>query len=127
MLQNKKAVIVTLMIGTSMAAIDSSIVNVSLPAIQKQFDASLDDVSLVITAYMTTFLLCIPLTNWLKQRIGYYNLYLGSIVIFLMGSMFCSLAKELPVLVIARVLQAVGGGAISPTALAILSESLPKK
>lgn len=127
MLQNKKAVIVTLMIGTSMAAIDSSIVNVSLPSIQKQFDTTLDDVSLVITAYMTTFLLFIPLTNWLKQRIGYYNLYLGSIVIFLMGSMFCSLAKELPVLVIARVIQAVGGGAISPTALAILSESLPKQ
>lgn len=127
MLQNKSAVIGTLMIGTSMAAIDSSIVNVSLPSIQRQFDTTLDDVSLVITAYMTTFLLFIPLTNWLKQRIGYYNLYLGSIVIFLLGSMFCSLAKELPVLVIARVIQAVGGGAISPTALAILSESLPKQ
>ena len=127
MLQNKRAVIGTLMIGTSMAAIDSSIVNVSLPSIQEQFNTSLDDVSLVITAYMTTFLLCIPLTSWLKQRVGYYNLYMGSIIIFLIGSMFCSLAKELPVLVVSRMIQAVGGGAISPTALAILSESLPKQ
>lgn len=126
MLQNKKAVIGTLMIGTSMAAIDSSIVNVSLPVIQEEFDTGLDDVSLVITAYMGTFLLCIPLTNWLRQRVGYFNLYVGAIVIFLLGSMFCSLAKELPVLVLSRMLQAVGGGAISPTALAILSESLPK-
>lgn len=127
MLNNKSHVLVTLMIGTSMAAIDSSIVNVSLPLIQRQFAAPLDEVSMVITAYMITFLLFIPLTNWLKSSIGYYRLYIGSIIVFMAGSLFCSLATDLSMLIGARVAQAIGGGAIAPTSLAILSETFPKE
>lgn len=115
------------MIGTSMAAIDSSIVNVSLPVIQKEFDVQLDAVALVVTVYMITYCLFIPLTNWLKNRIGYYNLYVGSIIFFVLGSMFCSLATDLSFLIIARMIQAIGGGAIAPTSLAILSETFPKE
>jgi DHA2 family multidrug resistance protein len=125
--RDKSKVLITLMIGTSMAAIDSSIVNVSLPAIQREFHAALDDVSLVVTAYMITFLLFIPLTNWLKNRIGYYNLYITSIIIFTIGSLLCSLSVNLPMLVIARVIQAIGGGAIAPTSLAILTDTFPKE
>jgi DHA2 family multidrug resistance protein len=124
---DKSKVLITLMIGTSMAAIDSSIVNVSLPSIQKQFDVGLDGVSLVVTAYMITFLLFIPLTNWLKSRIGYFNLYVISITIFTLGSLICSLSVNLPMLVMARVIQAIGGGAIAPTSLAILTDTFPKE
>jgi DHA2 family multidrug resistance protein len=125
-LKNKTQVILTLMIGTSMAAIDSSIVNVSLPVIQRQFQVEVDEVSLVITAYMITFLLFIPLTNWLKNRIGYYHLYMGSIIVFTIGSLLCSLSTNLDLLVLSRIIQAIGGGALAPTSLAILSESFPK-
>lgn len=124
---NKVQVLITLMIGTSMAAIDSSIVNVSLPVIQREFKVEVDEVSLVITAYMITFLLFIPLTNWLKNRIGYYNLYIGSILLFTLGSLLCSLSGTLSMLVMARVVQAIGGGAIAPASLGILSESFPEK
>lgn len=124
---NRSLVLVTLMIGTSMAAIDSSIVNVSLPVIQREFDVQLDAVALVVTAYMITYSLFIPLTNWLKNRIGYYNLYMFSIILFVTGSLLCSLADSLTFLVLARVVQAVGGGAIAPTSLAILSETFPKE
>src|SRR3954464_6017972 len=96
---NGKRVLITLMIGTSMAAIDSSIVNVSLPVIQKEFGVQLDSVALVVTAYMITYSLFIPLTNWLKCRVGYYNLYLGSVVMFVAGSLLCSLSTSLPFLV----------------------------
>lgn len=126
MLRNKRQVLLSLMIGTSMAAIDSSIVNVSLPVIQQQFDTDINDVSMVITAYMVTFLLFIPLTNWLKSRIGYYKLYIGSIIVFVAGSLLCSISTSLPLLVMARIIQAIGGGAITPTSLGILSESFPK-
>ncbi|PWV56317.1 MDR family MFS transporter [Chitinophaga sp. S165] len=125
--KDKNKVLVTLMIGTSMAAIDSSIVNVSLPVMQQEFDAAVDEVSLVITAYMITFLLFIPLTNWLKNRIGYYHLYMGSILVFILGSFLCSISGSLTMLVTSRVVQAIGGGAIAPTSLAILSEAFPKK
>lgn len=123
----KVPVLITLMTGTSMAAIDSSIVNVSLPVIQQQFKVEVDEVSLVITSYMITFLLFIPLTNWVKNRIGYYNLYIGSIILFTLGSLLCSLSGSLSMLVMARVVQAIGGGAIAPSSLGILSESFPEK
>ena len=124
---NRNRVLITLMIGTSMAAIDSSIVNVSLPVIQKEFGVQLDSVALVVTAYMITYSLFIPLTNWLKCRVGYYNLYLGSVVLFVAGSLLCSLSTSLPFLVGARVVQAIGGGSIAPASLAILSETFPKE
>jgi DHA2 family multidrug resistance protein len=108
-----------------MAAIDSSIVNVSLPVIRHQFNVNLDEVEWVITAYMISFTLFIPLITWLKTRIGYFYLYIGSVAIFTIGSLLCSLSHQLILLVAARVLQAGGGGAITPTSLAILSESFP--
>lgn len=113
------------MLGTFMAAIDSSIVNVSLPVIRKEFGVGIPEIEWVVTAYMISFCLFIPLTNWLKKRIGYFNLFLGSIVLFTVGSLLCSLSHSLPMLVTARIIQAVGGGIISPVSLAILSENYP--
>src|ERR1700744_6004632 len=72
MLKHPSLVLITLMLGTSMAAIDTSIVNVSLPVIRNQFRIDVDEVEWVITAYMISFCLFIPLINWMKSRIGYY-------------------------------------------------------
>lgn len=124
-MKNASLVLITLMLGTSMAAIDSSIVNVSLPVIRHQFQVDVDEVGWVITAYMISFSLFIPLISWLKSRIGYFYLFIASVAVFTLGSLLCSLSPSLTVLVIARVVQAGGGGAISPTSLAILSESFP--
>ena len=115
------------MLGTSMAAIDSSIVNVSLPVIRKEFNVDIAGIEWVVTAYMISFCLFIPMTNWLKKRIGYFNLFLGAVVLFTIGSMLCSLSQSLSMLVAARVIQAIGGGVISPVSLAILSESYLRK
>ncbi len=117
--------LITLMLGTSMAAIDSSIVNVSLPVIRNRFGVNVSSVEWVITAYMIAFCLFIPLTDWLKRKIGYYNLFFYSVAIFTVGSLLCSLSTSLTLLVSARIIQAIGGGAISPTSLAILSENYP--
>jgi DHA2 family multidrug resistance protein len=125
MLKNPTFVLITLMLGTSMAAIDTSIVNVSLPVIRNQFKVDVDEVEWVVTAYMLSFSLFIPLISWMKSRIGYFYLFIGSVAVFTLGSLLCSLSPNLTVLVIARVIQAAGGGAISPTSLAILSESFP--
>jgi DHA2 family multidrug resistance protein len=127
MLKHPQLVLITLMLGTSMAAIDSSIVNVSLPVIRHQFNVDVDQVEWVITAYMISFTLFIPLISWLKSRVGYFNLYIFSVAIFTAGSLLCSLSHSLPLLVAARVLQASGGGAVTPTSLAILSESFPQE
>ncbi|WP_255157516.1 DHA2 family efflux MFS transporter permease subunit [Ferruginibacter sp. HRS2-29] len=118
-------ILITLMLGTMMAALDSSIVNVSLPVIRNEFRESLSNIEWVVTAYMICFCLFIPLTNWLKLRIGYYNLFLFSVIMFTSGSLLCSLSQSLPMLVTARVIQATGGALISPVSLAILSENYP--
>src|ERR1700722_17001878 len=125
MLKHPTLVLITLMLGTSMAAIDSSIVNVSLPVIRHQFNVNLDEIEWVITAYMISFTLFIPLITWLKIRVGYFYLYIGSVAVFTIGSLLCSMSHSLVLLVIARVIQASGGGAPPPTAVGILSESFP--
>lgn len=124
---NKTASLVVLLLGTSMAAIDSSIVNVSLPVIRSQFGSNISEVQWVVTAYMLSFSVFIPLTDWLSHRIGYFNLYVVSTAIFTLGSLLCGFSTSLNSLVASRVLQAIGSGAITPAALAIITTVFPKK
>ncbi len=113
------------MLGTVMSALDTSIVNVSLPNMMASFGASVDDIEWVVTGYMLGFSTFMPLTAWLRDRVGYRVLYLASLAVFVGGSVLCGLAPTLPVLVLARVLQAFGGGAITPTGLAMIAEVFP--
>lgn len=113
------------MIGTLMAALDQSIVNVSLPAIMADFGSSLDDIEWVVTGYMLSFATLMPLTAWFRDRVGHKALFIASLVIFVAGSILCGLAWNLPALVVARVIQALGGGAITPTGMAMISEEFP--
>jgi EmrB/QacA subfamily drug resistance transporter len=110
------------MTGTLMAALDTSIVNVSIPAIMSDFGASVDEISWVITGYMIAFAALMPLTAWFRDRIGYRTLYIASLVIFIGGSVLCGLAWNLPSLIAARIIQALGGGAVTPTGMAMISE-----
>jgi EmrB/QacA subfamily drug resistance transporter len=119
----KWQVLLIVMIGTLMSALDASIVNVSIPAIMADFGSSLDDIEWVVTSYMLAFASLMPLTAWLRDRIGHKQLYLASLVIFTLGSVFCGLAWNLPTMIIARVVQAIGGGAITPTGMAMITET----
>lgn len=118
----KWEVLVIVMIGTMMAALDSSIVNVSVPKIMADFGVGIDDIEWIITGYMLAFATLMPLTAWLRDRVGHKALYIASLVIFTLGSVMCGLAWNLPSLVAARVIQALGGGAITPTGMAMIAE-----
>lgn len=126
-MKNKFYILLPLILGTSMAGLDSSIVNVSLPVMRKQFNCQLDDIEWVITSYMISFCLFMPLINWLKKRIGYYYLYIASISIFTIGSLLCSVSGSLSFLIVARIIQAIGGGSITPTSMSIISDTFPKE
>ena len=115
------------MLGTFMSALDSSIVNVSLPNMMASFGASVDDIEWVVTGYMLGFSTFMPLTAWLRDRVGYRVLYIASLAVFIAGSALCGIAPNLPALVLARVIQAFGGGAITPTGLAMIAEVFPPK
>lgn len=127
MAQNRKWILITLMLGTLMAALDSSIVNVSLPVMQRQFHCRLDDIQWVVTAYMLSFCVFMPLTNWLKNKLGFFHLYVISLLVFTTGSLCCGLSHTLEALILSRILQALGGGAINPTVLSIISNVFPKQ
>src|SRR6218665_2654758 len=126
-MKNKKPVLITLMLGTAMAALDSSIVNVSLPSIQKDFKADISSIQWITSAYMLAFCLFIPLTNWLHKRLGYYTLLMGCIVLFVAGSLACSLSVSVEMLIAARVFQAIGGGGLSPISLAVINNVFSKE
>ncbi|MGH7738527.1 MAG: DHA2 family efflux MFS transporter permease subunit, partial [bacterium] len=121
----KWEVLWVVMLGTLMAALDQSIVNIALPDMMSSFGCTTQDIEWVVTGYMLSFATLMPLTSWLRDRIGYRNIYLISLVVFTLGSMLCGLAWNLPSLVFFRVIQAIGGGAITPTSLAMISEVFP--
>jgi EmrB/QacA subfamily drug resistance transporter len=118
----KWEVLIIVMIGTMMAALDSSIVNVSVPNIMADFGVGVDDIEWIITGYMLAFASLMPLTAWLRDRIGHKSLYAVSLIVFTLGSVLCGLAWDLPSLIVARVIQALGGGAITPTGMAMITE-----
>ncbi|MFY0252470.1 DHA2 family efflux MFS transporter permease subunit [Chitinophaga sp. 30R24] len=124
---NRTGILIVVIMGTIMAGIDSSIVNISLPVMSKQFNCTLDEIEWVITVYMLSFSVLMPLTNWLKNRIGFFNLYVGAISLFTLGSLLCALSTNLDSLLTARVIQALGGGAMAPTSMAIISYIFPAR
>jgi len=118
----KWEVLIVVMIGTLMASLDQSIVNVSLPDIMADFGAPVNDIEWVITGYMLAFATLMPLTAWLREHIGYKRLFVISLFVFTLGSLLCAMAWNLPSLVVARVIQALGGGAITPTGMAMIAD-----
>lgn len=105
----KWQVLGVIMVGTLMSALDSSIVNVSIPKIMADYGCSLDDIEWVITSYMLAFASLMPLTAWLRDRMGHKSLYIGALIVFTIGSVLCGLAWNLPAMIVARVIQAAGG------------------
>ena len=118
----KWIVMVIVMIGMIMSMLDSSIVNVSIPSIMADFGSNVADIEWVVTAYMLAFAVLMPLTAWLRDRVGHKILYTASLLVFTGGSLLCGLAWNLPLLIAARVVQALGGGAMGPTGLAMIAE-----
>ena len=120
-------VLIVVMIGTMMAALDSSIVNISLPDMMAAFGVGVDDIEWVATGYMLAYAVFIPMAAWFKDRLGHRNLYLAALAIFTLGSLLCGLAWNLPSLIAARVLQALGGGFLTPIGMSMVSEVFPPK
>lgn len=121
--RDQRITLLVVAVGTFMGALDASIVNVSIPAIMKSYNRGIEDVEWVISSYMIAFAALIPLTAWVRDRVGNVRLYCASLALFTFASVLCGIAPNLETLIIARVLQALGGGAINPTGMAMLAEA----
>jgi DHA2 family multidrug resistance protein len=124
---NKWLVTVSITFGTLMGAIDSSIVNVALPHIRGAVGASLQEITWITTGYVIATVLVMPLTAFLGRQFGQKRVYVSCLVIFLVGSALCGIARSLTSLVIYRAIQGFGAGALQPTEQAILRQTFSKK
>jgi len=115
-------VLAIIMLGTFMAVLDISIVNVALPHMMGAFGVNRDQIEWVATGFMLASATVMPFMGWVARRINYKTLYLSCLAIFTVASGLCAMSWNLQSLIFARILQAVGGGAIQPIGMAIIAE-----
>lgn len=116
---------ITVMLGMIMAIIDTTIINVALNNIAGNLGASVDEVSWVATGYILASVCVMPLNGWLTAFLGRKRFYAASLAIFTISSFLCGTATSITQLIIYRVIQGIGGGALQPTAQALLFETYP--
>lgn len=107
-------------IGAFMGQVDASIAQLLLPSLERAFGVTLSAVSWVAVAYLLTMAALMPIFGRLADLLGHKLLYTGGFVVFVIGSTLCGFAPDLPVLVGARVLQAIGGALLSANSVAIV-------
>jgi DHA2 family multidrug resistance protein len=117
----------TVMLATFLEVLDTSVANVSLPHIAGDLSAGVDESTWVLTSYLVSNAIVLPLTGWLSSLFGRKRFFMVCVAIFTVCSFLCGVAPTLGLLVLFRVLQGAGGGALQPISQAILVESFPKE
>lgn len=114
-----------IMITIFMVVLDSSIANVALPHIAGSFSATQDESTWVLTSYLVANGVIIPSTAWFSTLFGRKNFLLLSTILFTLSSALCGISTNMGMLIFARVLQGIGGGAIMPIGQAVMMEEFP--
>ncbi len=123
---NPWLIALTVMLATFMEVLDTSVANVALPHIAGNLSAGVDESTWVLTSYLVSNAIVLPLTGWFSSLFGRKRFYMACVMIFTLSSILCGLAPNLGMLVIFRILQGAGGGALQPVSQAILVESFPR-
>jgi DHA2 family multidrug resistance protein len=118
-------VLFTVMLGTFLAGVNSSIVNVGITSIMNTFGSSVDKIEWVITAYMLAMAVMLPASGWIADHFGYKRSYFSALGLFTFGSLVCGLAWNETSLIVFRVIQGIGGGLIMPVGMAIITMTFP--
>src|ERR1700745_1219814 len=113
----------TVALAAFMEVLDTSIANVALPHISGSLGASTDPGTWVLTSYLVSNAICLPLGAWASSVMGRKNFFLFCITIFTISSFLCGAAPTLPMLLLFRVMQGAGGGGLQPMAQAIMADS----
>jgi EmrB/QacA subfamily drug resistance transporter len=124
-MSEKVSVSVVYVAATFMTIMDTTIVNVALPSIGRQFHARTAALDAVVIGYLVSLAVFIPAAAWLGDRFGSKRVLLTAIAIFTVASVLCGLAATMPQLVVFRVLQGVGGGMMVPVGMAMLFRTFP--
>jgi DHA2 family multidrug resistance protein len=122
---NPWVIALTVTLATFMELLDTSIANVSLPYIAGGLGRSFDEVTWILTTYLVANAVVLPMSAWLSRVFGRKNYYMACVALFTLTSFFCGIAPSLGVILIARVLQGIGGGGLAPVEQAILVDTFP--
>lgn len=123
--ENPWLIAVAVMLATFMEVLDTSIAAVALPYIAGSLSASNDEATWVLTSYLVSNAIVLPASNWCALRFGRKRFLMSCVIIFTISSFLCGAAPTLAFMLIARVIQGAGGGALQPLSQAILLESFP--
>src|ERR1700761_5587153 len=122
---NPWLIALTVTIATFMEVLDTSIANVALPHIAGSVGASQDEATWVLTSYLVSSAIILPISGWISNRIGRKRFYMTCVVMFTVCSALCGFAPSLGFLIVARILQGLGGGGLAPSEQAILADTFP--
>src|SRR3954454_9761328 len=120
---NPWVVAITVTLATFMEVLASSIANVALPHIAGSLGASYEEATWVLTSYLVSSAIVLPISGWLSTIIGRKRFYMTCVVLFTISSIMCGLAPSLPLLIVFRILQGAGGGGLQPSEQAILADT----
>jgi DHA2 family multidrug resistance protein len=120
---NPWAIAMTVTLATFMEVLDTSIANVALPHIAGSLSASVDESTWVLTSYLVSNAIVLPMSAWLSTRIGRKRFYMSCVALFTVSSFLCGIAPTLGMLIVFRVLQGVGGGGLQPSEQSILADT----
>jgi len=125
--RNRYIIAITVTLASVLELLDTSIVNVAIPHMMGSLGATLDQIAWVSTGYIVANVIVLPITGWLSAFFGRRRYFAGSIALFTIASFFCGNAHSLAQLVIFRILQGLGGGALLSTTQAVLYEVFPRE
>lgn len=117
--------VVTAGLASMLEIIDTSIVNVAIPTMMGNLGATLDEIGWVVTGYIISNAIVLPISGWLGVRFGRRQYYITCILMFVASSVACGFAPNLNTLIIFRVFQGLAGGALLPTSQALIQEAFP--
>ncbi len=115
----------TVTIATFMEVLDTSIANVALPHIAGSLGVSQDDATWVLTTYIVANAIVLPLSGWLSSAFGRKRFYMACVLLFTVSSALCGFATSLPMLLLFRVMQGLGGGGLQPSTQGVLLDTFP--
>ncbi|MGB0124342.1 MAG: DHA2 family efflux MFS transporter permease subunit [Silvibacterium sp.] len=122
---NPWLIAVSVMLATFMEVLDTAIASVALPYIAGSLSASTDEATWVLTSYLVANAVILPASNWFSLKFGRKRFLITCVIIFTTASFFCGAAPSLAFILIARIVQGAGGGALQPLSQSILLESFP--
>jgi DHA2 family multidrug resistance protein len=122
---NPWIIAITVTLATFMEVLDTSIANVALPHIAGSLSAGQDESTWVLTSYLVSNAIVLPLSGWLSSIVGRKHFYMGCVTLFTISSFLCGLAPNLSMLIFFRILQGAGGGGLQPSEQAILADTFP--